>query len=102
MQRCSVVDTPTISAVRRFLSLLSEGAAPDNEALAQALDELAVAYHHAPEGSPADDDRDPPDWDFKGRYAALRERFLSLVSTPSPTQPKPLTKRRCVATASMI
>ena len=80
-------DTPTIAAVRSFLALLAEGEPPSDEKLAEALDQLALAYHHAPEGVPADDDREPPARDFKARYAALGQHFPQLgmyaVSDPS-------------------
>ncbi|MGE3693099.1 MAG: hypothetical protein AB7F98_17120 [Novosphingobium sp.] len=68
-------DTPTVSAVRSFLALIGEREPPTNERLAEALDELAMAYHSSPEGEPAEDDLDPPDWNFKARYSALAERF---------------------------
>ena len=71
-------DTPTITAVRRFLSLLREGEPPSNERLAQALDELVIVYHDAPEGDPAEDDRDPPDSNFNDRYGSLGSRFPKL------------------------
>jgi len=57
------------------LRLLREGAPPSDEELARALDELAIAYHEAPEGSPADDDREPPNDDFRQPYAGLSKRF---------------------------
>src|SRR5689334_16828173 len=87
MPACRMQDSPTIAAVRAFLSLIGEGEPPPNEGLAQALDELAMAYHRAPEGDPGDDHRDPPNWDFKARYAALGGRFpqfgIYAVSDPS-------------------
>jgi hypothetical protein len=81
-------DTPTIAAVRSFLALLSEGEPASDETLAEALDQLALAYHQAPEGEPADDDRDPPEWDFKGRYAALGQRFpqLGMYAASDPSE----------------
>jgi hypothetical protein len=81
-------DTPTITAARAFLSLLAEGEPPTDEKLAQALDELAMAYHHAPEGEPSDDDREPPARDHKERYAALCERFphLGLYAVADPRE----------------
>lgn len=87
MRRGGMADTPTITAVRRFLSLIGDGEPPSDESLAEALDELALAYHRAPEGEPTDDDRDPPEWNFTARAAALGERFPDLgiyaVSDPS-------------------
>ena len=81
-------ETPTFAAVRSFLTLLGEGEPPSVEALAEALDQLAIAYHHAPEGDPANDDRDPPEWDFKARYAALGERFpeLAMYAVADPSE----------------
>jgi hypothetical protein len=80
-------DSPTIAAIRSFLALLAEGEPPSAEELAKALDHLALAYHQAPEGEPADDDRVAPEWDFKARYAALGQRYPQLgmyaVSDPS-------------------
>lgn len=81
-------DTPTIAAVRDFLALVGAGEPPSDERLAEALDQLAIAYHHAPEGEPADDDRDSPEWNFKARYAALAERFpnLGIYAVADPTE----------------
>lgn len=85
-------DTPTIAAARHFLRALRQGPPPSDTELAQALDELAVAYHQAPEGDPADDESDPPGAeyaDYKERYASLRERFsgLGLYAVADPTEP---------------
>lgn len=67
--------------------MLADGEPPSDEKLAEALDQLALTYHQAPEGQPADDDREPPEWDIKARHAALGERFPQLgmyaVSDPS-------------------
>lgn len=81
-------DTPTIDAVRSFLALLAEGEPPSDETLAKALDQLALAYHQAPEGEPADDDRRPPEWDFKARYAALGQRYpqLGMYAVADPSE----------------
>jgi hypothetical protein len=82
-------DSPTIAAVRRFLELIGKDEPPPcNERLAKALDELAVAYHEAPEGYTSEDDREPPHWDFKARYAALGERFpdLGIYAVADPTE----------------
>ena len=82
-------DTPTMAVIRRFLKLIGEGEPPSNELLARALDELAMAYHNAPEDDPADEDRDPPEWDYKERYAALAERFpqFGVYAISDPTEP---------------
>lgn len=81
-------DTPTIAAVRRFLALLDGGERPTVEDLAESLDHLAMAYHHAPEGEPADDDR-YPEWNFKARYGNLAERFpqLGMYAVADPSEP---------------
>lgn len=81
-------DTPTIAAVRDFLALIGASEPPSDERLAEALDQLAMAYHHAPEGEPADDDRDPPEWNFKARYAALAGRFpyLGMYAVADPSE----------------
>lgn len=82
-------DTPTVATVRRFLALLREGSPPSDEELARALDELAMAYHEAPEGSPADNDREAPGVDFQKRYAGLGKRFpeYGLYAVADPTEP---------------
>lgn len=82
-------DTPTVATVRRFLRLLREGAPPSDEDLARGLDELAVAYHEAPEGSPADDNREPSSDDFRQRYAGLGKRFpaYGLYAVADPIEP---------------
>jgi hypothetical protein len=82
-------DIPTIHAVREFLDLIGKGEPPSRERLVEALDELAMAYHRAPDGEPADDDREPPGWDFKSRVAALGERFpdLGIYAVSDPSEP---------------
>lgn len=81
-------DTPTIATVRDFLALVGSSEPPSDERLAEGLDQLATAYHFAPDGEPADDDRDPPEWNFKGRYAALAERFpqLGMYAVADPSE----------------
>jgi len=84
-----MTEDPTLVAVNRFLRLLRHGEPPSDEELARGLDELAMAYHEAPEGSPSDDDRDPPTGDFQVRYAGLGERFSNygLYAVADPTEP---------------
>jgi hypothetical protein len=89
--------TPTTDAAKRFLKLICEGQPPDDEELARALDELAIAYHEAPEGAPADDDDGYPHAsldDYKRRYAELASRFPAhgyyAVADPSETMPQSL------------
>jgi len=81
-----VIETPTLQAVRSFLRTVAEGVPPTDEQLARALDELVVGYHQAPEGSPADDETDPPDSGRPARYAYYAERFpqLGLYSVADP------------------
>ena len=81
-------DTPTIAAARTFLELIGKGEPPSNERLAKALDELAIAYHQAPEGNPVEGDLDAPDRDFKARYGALAERFpdLGMYAVADPAE----------------
>ena len=67
--------SPTIAAVRRFLSLVLEGMPPTDAALARALDELALAYHDTPDGEPEEEDATPPKTDYPQRYAELSARF---------------------------
>ena len=78
MPACLMNDTPAISAIRRFLSVLRDGDPPSDERLAYALDELVMAYHAAPEGEPAKGDPHPPDKNWNGRYASLGKRFPQL------------------------
>lgn len=70
-------DTPTLAAARRFLLLALEGAPPTHAALARALDELALAYHDAPNCEPADDDGDYGRTieDYQKLYEHLGARF---------------------------
>ena len=69
-------DTPAIAAARRFLILVREGFPPSDQPLARSLDELAVAYHEAPEGDPTEDEVEAPEReDYRERYARLGERF---------------------------
>ena len=82
-------DTPTVAIARHFLGLLRGGKPPTDEELAQALDELAIAYHNAPEGSPADEDKEPPREEFRRLYAGLGKRFpnYGLYAVADPTEP---------------
>ena len=94
-QREAMNDTPTTGAARSFLQLIFEGQSPNDEELARALDELAMAYHETPEGGPADDDDDYPHAsldDYKRRYAQLASRFPNhgyyAVTDPNETVPQ--------------
>jgi hypothetical protein len=94
-------DTPTIDAAKRFLKLLREGDTPSDEELARALDELALAYHEAPEGSPAENDREPPPRSIEHykRYAQLGKRFASYGYYAVGDWTEPLSKQTVTADA---
>jgi hypothetical protein len=68
-------DTATIAAARSFLALLHQGPTPSSRELLRSLDELAMAYHHTPEGDPSEDEATPPTTDYQQRYASLGKRF---------------------------
>ena len=82
-------DTATIAAARSFLALLRDGAAPSSRELLRALDELAMAYHRAPQGDPVEDDATPPRKDYQERYASLGKRFpdYGYYAVSDPTKP---------------
>ncbi|MFC7500238.1 hypothetical protein ACFQRC_13505 [Enterovirga sp. GCM10030262] len=84
-----MTDTPTVEAARRFLRLLRDDESPSDEELARGLDELAMAYHAAPEGAPADDDGEPPKFDFRESYARIGTRFpaYGYYAVADPTEP---------------
>jgi hypothetical protein len=52
---------------------VTEGEPPSNEQLARSIDELAVAYHDCPQGTPADAELEPPD--FLPQYSEIGARF---------------------------
>ena len=82
-------DTATIATARSFLTLIHEGAAPSSRELLRKLDELAMAYHQAPEGDPADDNTTPPSNDYHERYTSLGKRFpdYGYYAVSNPTEP---------------
>ncbi|HUE79504.1 MAG TPA: DUF5063 domain-containing protein [Sphingomicrobium sp.] len=95
-------DTPTIAAVRGFLALLNDGAAPSGRELARALDQLAMAYHEAPDGDPAEEDRESPTHGFenyKERYAKLGKRFPDYGYYAVADPMKPITQESLVGDA---
>jgi hypothetical protein len=95
-------DTPTFVTVRHFLSLLRDGSPPTNRELARALDELAMAYHEAPEGTPSNDERDAPRREieqYKARYAELGKRFPSYGYYAVGDWTEPLGKESAIADA---
>lgn len=84
-------DTLTVAAARRFLRLVMDGPPPTDAMLARALDELALAYHDAPDGEPVDDDGEdePGTEDYSRRHERLSSRFPDYgyypVAIPSGT-----------------
>ena len=82
-------DTTTIAAARGFLTLLQDGAALSSRELLRALDALAMAYHEAPEGDPAEGDAEPPGKDYQECYARLCKRFpeYGYYAVSDPTEP---------------
>ncbi len=75
-------DSPTIAAARRFLALVEDGRPPSTEQLARALDELAMAYHHTPEGDPAHKDHKPQSREFSELFGRYSGRFPNLGFYP--------------------
>jgi hypothetical protein len=82
-------DTATIATTRSFLALIEEDRVPSSRELLRALDRLAMAYHEAPEGEPADDDARPPRREYQERYASLAKRFsdYGYYAVSDPTEP---------------
>lgn len=82
-------DTATIAAARSFLTLLDGGPTPSSRELLRSLDELAMAYHHTPEGDPSEDEATPPTRDYQQRRASLGKRFPSYgyYTLWDPTEP---------------
>jgi hypothetical protein len=65
----------TISKLRGILDLVLEGKPPSDSELSRALDELAVAFHDCPPGSPAEDAPPSPPSDHGELYADIGARF---------------------------
>lgn len=84
-RRPAVAELPAASAASHGFRLDP----PSDEQLARALDELVMAYHDAPEGFPADDDREPPREDVRVRLARLGRRFpeYGFYALADPTEP---------------
>lgn len=78
--------SPAVDAARHFLSVVFEGSRPNHEALACALDGLAVAYHQTPESKPADVELEPPAQDSPELYRQIAARFpdCGLYPTADP------------------
>lgn len=77
-----------IDAVSRFLSLLDQGGPVGDEALARALDALALAYHDTPLGRPSESEAEPQ----RDEYKIVRQRVeklfpdLGLYGTADPLE----------------
>lgn len=82
-------DTATIATTRSFLALLHEGPTPSSRKLLRSLDELAMAYHHTPEGNPSETDVTPTRKDYQERYVSLGKRFpnYGYYAVSDPTEP---------------
>jgi hypothetical protein len=65
--------SPIIQTAWRLLDLILQEEPPGDAALAEALDELALAYHEVPEGRAATGIEEPPTRDG----AALREHIVA-------------------------
>jgi hypothetical protein len=65
----------TLEAIRDFLNCVVEGAPPSKSDLAIVLDVLALSYHKAPEGEPADTQAEPPSGRYTELYRQLENRF---------------------------
>jgi hypothetical protein len=83
-----MTSSSSLAAVRAFVTLATEGPPPTLDALIQALDSLAAAYHGAPAGRPADD-AEPPEGDYAASYATLSDRFpdYGFYATTDPSEP---------------
>ena len=65
----------TLVEVRRFLSVVSEGSAPNELTLILALDRLVMSYHAAPDCDAAEEDSEPPEFDWTALYQRMATRF---------------------------
>jgi len=81
----------SLRAVRDFLKLVSDGEPPSLDAIALALDRLALAYNDAPPGEDADNQQEPPRQDYALVYANLARRFpdLGYYGVADPLEPAP-------------
>ena len=93
------MDSSTIVAARRFLLLLKQSKPSSDRELAQALDELAMAYHQTSEGDPADGDATPPREEYRDRYARLAKRFPDYGNYTVGDWIDPLSKESVIADA---
>ena len=67
--------SPIIQTAWRVLDLILQDELPTDATLAQALDDLALAYHDTPEGTPAPGNQDPPARDQAALRAIIGARF---------------------------
>jgi len=67
--------SPIIQTAWRLLDLILQEEPPTDAALAQALDELALAYHEVPEGWAASSNMEPPKRDNAAVRAIISARF---------------------------
>lgn len=67
--------SPIIQSAWSLLDLILQEEPPNDTALAQALDELALAAYDIPPGSAAETDREPPPRDQTTMRAIIEARF---------------------------
>jgi hypothetical protein len=67
--------TPIIQTAWRLLDLILQEEPPGDAALAEALDELALAYHEVPEGRAATGIEEPPVRDGAALRGLIAARF---------------------------
>ena len=67
-----------IEAIQLYLAAALQISPPSIEALAMALDRLALAYGEAPCGAPADEDTEAPDHDRGAIRRLVADRFPEL------------------------
>ncbi len=82
-----------IFAARRFVALMTVGAAPLTEEIVRSLDELALADHDTPLGQPADRKIEPPT--SRVTYAEIGARFPAFryYAVADPSDPLNETSR---------
>ncbi|MDB5709472.1 MAG: hypothetical protein JWL96_1542 [Sphingomonas bacterium] len=83
--------SPIIQTAWRLLDLILQEEPPSDAALAEALDELALAYHGTPEGAPAPSNQDPPARDSAALFAIIAARFpdYGVYAIADPLDPSP-------------
>ncbi len=88
-KRARMKHSPVVEASRQFLSVVWDGHAPADAALAAALDRLVVAYHDAPDADVSDSDLEAPRQDDASLYKELAVRFpdYGLYPVANPTAP---------------